>query len=229
MAKWLRQLLALGMIGLAVLLAISMSSSASEGLKSENWPVPQGLREYKVVRVIDGDTIEVSGLGNVRYIGINTPETKHPSKPVEYYGREAEEANRKLVEGKTVKLEFDVQQRDKYGRVLAYVYVGSTFVNAWLVENGFAQVMTIPPNVKYADLFVQLEREAREAGRGLWAKEKAEEGESGQVYWASKQSDKFHLPSCRWAKKISKENLIVFKTREAALAAGYKPCSTCRP
>lgn len=227
--KWLRQLIALGMIGLAVLLAISMSSSASEGLKSENWAVPKGLREYKVTRIVDGDTIEVSGLGRVRYIGVNTPETKHPSKPVEYYGHEAEEANRRLVGGKTVKLEFDVQQRDQYGRVLAYVYVGSTFVNAWLVENGFAQVMTIPPNVKYANLFLQLQAEAREAGRGLWAQEKAEEGESGEVYWASKESDKFHLPSCRWAKRISEENLIVFKTKEAALAAGYKPCSTCRP
>jgi micrococcal nuclease len=88
---------------------------------------------------------------------------------VEPYGMEAAEANRKLVDGKTVPLEFDVQQLDKYGRTLAYVYLeDGTFVNAWLVENGYAMVMTIPPNVKHEGLFWKLQGEAREAGRGLW-------------------------------------------------------------
>ncbi len=127
----------------------------------------------QVVRVIDGDTIQVCCIARkrekVRYIGINTPETKHPTKEVEHFGEEASEANRKLVDGKTVRLEFDVQQLDKYGRTLAYVYLeDGTFVNAWLVENGYAQVMTVPPNVKYQELFLRLQREAREAGRGLW-------------------------------------------------------------
>ncbi len=82
---------------------------------------------------------------------------------------EASEANSKLVDGKTVHLEFDVQQLDKYGRTLAYVYLeDGTFVNAWLVENGYAAVMTIPPNVKHQEMFLKLQREAREAGRGLW-------------------------------------------------------------
>ena len=123
---------------------------------------------YEVQRVIDGDTIKLSNGETVRYIGINTPETKHPQKPVEHYGREASEANKKLVGGKRVRLEFGVQKRDKYGRLLAYVYTGDTFVNAWLVENGYAQVMTIPPNVKYKDLFLKLQEEARENRRGLW-------------------------------------------------------------
>jgi len=127
----------------------------------------------QAVRVIDGDTIEVCCVfgdrEKVRYIGINTPETKHPAKGVEYYGKEASEANRKLVDGKTINLEFDVEQRDRYGRLLAYVFLkDGTFVNAWLVENGFAQVMTVPPNVKHQELFLKLQREAREAGRGLW-------------------------------------------------------------
>jgi len=127
----------------------------------------------QVVRVIDGDTIQVCCIARkrekVRYIGINTPETKHPTKGVEYYGQEAAEANRKLVEDKTVILTFDVEQRDRYGRLLAYVFLeDGTFVNAWLVENGFAQVMTVPPNVKHQDLFLKLQREARETGRGLW-------------------------------------------------------------
>ena len=127
----------------------------------------------QVVRVIDGDTIQVCCIARkrekVRYIGINTPETKHPTKGVEYYGKEAAKANRKLVEDKTVILTFDVEQRDRYGRLLAYVFLeDGTFVNAWLVEHGFAQVMTVPPNVKHQELFLKIQREAREGRRGLW-------------------------------------------------------------
>ena len=127
----------------------------------------------EVVRVIDGDTIQVCCVFGdrvkVRYIGVDTPETHHPMRGVEPYGMEAAEANRKLVDGKTVRLEFDVQQVDRYNRLLAYVYLeDDTFVNAWLVEHGYAQVMTVPPNVKHQALFLKLQREAREAGRGLW-------------------------------------------------------------
>ncbi|MFQ5961282.1 MAG: thermonuclease family protein [Candidatus Methylomirabilales bacterium] len=141
-----------------------------ESLKQE---APKSVLSVQVVGVVDGDTIQVCCINErrekVRHIGINTPETKHPKKGVEYFGKEASEANRKLVEGNTVRLEMDVQQRDRYGRVLAYVYLeDGTFVNAWLVEHGFAQVMTIPPNVRYQDLFLELQQEAREAKRGLW-------------------------------------------------------------
>ncbi len=127
----------------------------------------------QVVRVIDGDTIQVCCVFGdrvkVRYIGIDTPETHHPMRGVEPYGMEAAEANRKLVDGKTVRLEFDVQQFDKYGSTLAYVYLeDDTFVNAWLVEHGYAMVMTVPPNVKHQELFLRLQREAREERRGLW-------------------------------------------------------------
>ena len=130
----------------------------------------------KVARVIDGDTIVLENGEKVRYIGMDTPETKHPSKPVEYYGKEATEANRKLVENKTVRLEFDAQERDKYGRLLAYVFVDTIFVNGWLVKEGYAKVSTYPPNVKYQDLLLILERKAREEGRGLWAKETSSKG-----------------------------------------------------
>ncbi len=127
----------------------------------------------QVVRVIEGDTIQICCVFGdrvkVRYIGINTPETHHPARGVEPYGKEASEANRRLVDGKTVRLEFDVQQLDKYGRTLAYVYLkDGTFVNAWLVENGYAMVMTVPPNVKHQELFLKIQREAREERRGLW-------------------------------------------------------------
>jgi micrococcal nuclease len=124
-----------------------------------------------VVNVIDGDTIEVSIEGQtykVRYIGIDTPETKHPDKPVESFGPEAAAQNEELVGGKVVELEKDVSETDKYGRLLRYVYVDGLMVNAELVRLGFAQVSTYPPDVKYQDLFLRLQQEAREANRGLW-------------------------------------------------------------
>lgn len=135
-----------------------------------NAPAPEDSSLFLVAKVIDGDTIKLANGEKARYIGIDTPETKHPKKAVQYFGKEAYEANKKLVEGKKVRLEFDVQPTDKYGRLLAYVYVDDIFVNAWLVENGYAQVATYPPNVKYQELFSKLQREARENNRGLWGK-----------------------------------------------------------
>lgn len=147
------------------MLSISMLLSAFG-----NAPSPEAQKQdlFLVTKVIDGDTIKLANGEKVRYIGIDTPETKHPKKAVQYFGKEAYVANRKLVEGKKVRFEFDVQKRDKYGRILAYVYVDNIFVNAWMVENGYAYAVTYPPNVKYQELFLKWQREAREKGKGLW-------------------------------------------------------------
>ena len=134
------------------------------------WSAPAPL-EGTVVRVVDGDTIHVrigARVEKVRYIGVNTPEVHHPTKGEEPGGREAAEVNRRLVEGQAVRLELDVQERDRYGRLLAYVWIGDLMINAELVRLGYAQVMTVPPNVRYQEVFLKLQREAREAGRGLW-------------------------------------------------------------
>lgn len=120
------------------------------------------VNETYVLRVIDGDTVALKGGQRVRYIGIDTPEKGRP------YYLEAKKENEKLVLGKKVRLEFDVEKQDKYGRTLAYVYVGDVFINAELVKNGYAMVYTCPPNVKYAKTFLALQREARKAERGLW-------------------------------------------------------------
>ena len=128
--------------------------------------------EGTVIRVVDGDTVNVrlgERVEKVRYIGMNTPEVHHPTKGEEPGGREAAAVNRTLVEGRRVRLELDVQERDRYGRLLAYVWVGDTMVNAELVRRGYAQVMTVPPNVRHQRLFLTLQRDARAAGRGLWA------------------------------------------------------------
>jgi micrococcal nuclease len=130
-----------------------------------------------VVNVVDGDTIDVQISGRelrVRYIGIDTPETVHPTRGEEPYGREASARNRELVEGQTVYLEKDVSETDRYGRLLRYVWLDEeTMVNAVLVAEGYAQVSTYPPDVKYTDHFLELQRMAREDGRGLWGLAKA--------------------------------------------------------
>ena len=124
-------------------------------------------------RVIDGDTIVVETAGKhekVRLIGVDTPETVHPSKPVEYFGKEASEFTRKKVEGKRVRLEYDWQSRDKYRRLLAYVYIeDGTFLNAEIIRQGYGFAYTRFP-FKYLKDFRQYEREARENNRGLWGK-----------------------------------------------------------
>jgi micrococcal nuclease len=122
---------------------------------------------FHVTRIVDGDTINVQ-IGEqthrLRYIGIETPEQG------EAYCDEATEANRQLVEGKNVVLERDVSEVDRYGRLLRYVYLeDGTFVNAELVRLGWVRATPYPPDVRYQDLFAALEREARAAGRGIWA------------------------------------------------------------
>jgi micrococcal nuclease len=154
-------------------LSFAQRSTQTTTARSRTPSQAEPRAEVRVLGVVDGDTIEVCCVRGkhekVRYIGVNTPETKHPGKGVEPLGKEAAEVNRRLVGGHDIRLEFDVEQRDRYGRLLAYVYLeDGTFVNAWLVQNGYAQVMTIPPNVRYQELFLSLQREAREARRGLW-------------------------------------------------------------
>lgn len=149
------------------------------GILPEQIPPARGPLLTRCTRVVDGDTIVIEGGDRVRYIGIDTPETKHPDKPVEHLGREAAEVNRELAQGKRIRVEFDVAERDRYGRLLGYVYVQpeavgesateQAFVNAELVRRGYAKVYTLPPNVKHAERFLELERQARENGRGLWA------------------------------------------------------------
>ncbi|MGQ9531995.1 MAG: thermonuclease family protein [Desulfotomaculales bacterium] len=162
------------------------------------WTVapPAELVPARVVRAVDGDTlvvafkagarverrgerlflslagerVEVAPEERVRLIGVNAPEIAHDSRPAEYFGREAADFTRQRLHGREVHLAFDVQKRDQYGRLLAYVFDGERLFNAELVARGYAQVMTVPPNVSYADLFLALQREARAAGRGLWGK-----------------------------------------------------------
>lgn len=154
---------------------------------------PLGPVERAVVlRVVDGDTIEVDrgkGPERVRYIGVDTPETVDPSRPVEWMGPEAKAANAALVEGRPVVLERDVSETDRYGRLLRYVWLedrsspsGWLLVNLALVAAGYAQVATYPPDVRYVDLFLAAQAEARDARRGLW-------GAMPAPAWSPSQAD----------------------------------------
>ncbi len=127
--------------------------------------------EWQIVkRAIDGDTIELESGEKVRYIGVNAPESVKPNWPVECFGHEASAYDKQLVEGKRVRLTKDVSDRDKYGRLLRFVYLeDGTFVNDQLVREGYAFVSTFPPDVAKADEFKQAQAEARTAQRGLWS------------------------------------------------------------
>lgn len=136
-------------------------------------PVPG---THIVSRVVDGDTIKLESGQTVRYIGIDTPETKDPKKNVQCFGDEAYKKNKELVEGKRVRLEKDVSETDRYGRLLRYVYVlsgnasdsASLFVNEYLVKEGFAYAATFPPDIKYNEHFQQMQKKAEVENRGLW-------------------------------------------------------------
>ena len=132
---------------------------------------------FFVTKVIDGDTIVLENGQKVRYIGIDTPELHHPKKEVECFSRQAFEENKKLVLGKKVFLQKDISEKDKYDRLLRYVFLDEkmstdegSFVNLYLVKNGFAYAATFPPDVKYADLFLTAQKEARQKNLGLWQK-----------------------------------------------------------
>jgi len=161
-----------GAIVLLVIGAVLLASSGGDGgAERSAGPARASSIAATVVRVVDGDTIEVETGGaieDVRYIGVDTPESVKPGTPVQCYAKRASHVNSGLVEGRDVRLRFDRERRDSYGRLLAYVYVGPRFVNAELVRRGLARTLAIAPNTSHAPLFDRLAVRAGDAGRGLW-------------------------------------------------------------
>ena len=128
-----------------------------------------GLDRALVLRVIDGDTVELEDGRVVRYLGIDTPETVHPDKQIECYGPESTDRNRELAEGKIVELQMDVIDKDSYGRLLRYVFEGGTFVNGVLVWEGNAYAKSYGEELRLYQTLVQLQRSSEELGAGLWS------------------------------------------------------------
>lgn len=160
------------------------TSTSSSNASNQSSKSPIKYTVGTVTKHVDGDTVYVKINGQeykLRLIGVNTPETKHPQKGVEYYGKEASNYTKSKLLGKTVYLEKDVSETDKYGRLLRYIWlepptkltkeeIKTKMFNAILVANGYAQVATYPPDVKYQDYFLEFEREARSKNIGLWGK-----------------------------------------------------------
>lgn len=198
-----------------------------------------GLVEVLVLRVIDGDTMLIQMPDRteerLRLIGVNTPEVSDPPEP---YGAEAVAYAVGHLEGRTVFLETDVETRDRHGRLLGYLWtknpdewpaeentIRAHLFNARLLLDGYAQLMTVPPNVKYVEFFRVFQQEAREEGRGLWSLPVDEEA----YYIGNANTMRFHRPDCPAVASIAPHNRVHLETREAAFEAAYEPCRTCSP
>jgi micrococcal nuclease len=157
---------------LVVALAV-LGGRALTGVEELGRPEPGDAALARVVWVVDGDTIRVRDASGreerVRYIGVDAPETEKPGAAAECYAERAAAFNAQLVADREVRLVRDAEERDRYGRLLAYVHVGHTDVGEALLRGGYAQPLTVPPNVRHAERFRRLAAEARRAGRGLWA------------------------------------------------------------
>lgn len=211
--------------------------------------VTQGV----VSRVVDGDTavITVAGVSEkVRFIGINTPESTTRHEP---FGEEASAYTKKALSGRTVFVETDVELRDKYGRLLAYIWlekplspsnaeVRAKMFNAKLLLDGYAEQATYPPNVRYVELFSAYANRARKAGVGLWglaveedagsgssAGESGGSGGSATGYIGNRNTFKFHYPACSSVGDMNPANKVPLSTRAQAIAGGYVPCQRCNP
>ncbi|HBA54009.1 MAG TPA: hypothetical protein DCZ04_06030 [Syntrophorhabdus aromaticivorans] len=183
-------------------------------------------KDYVVKKVIDGDTIQLESGETVRYIGVDAPELYVKEGGGEFFAREAARYNKKLVFLKKVKLEFDAEKKDSHGRLLAYVFVKNTFVNAELVRLGYAKVMVKPPNTRYKDVFLAQQQKAVNEELGLW-QEKKRDTES--LYIGNKRTYTLHRPSCAYGKKIPDKGRITFRSRIDAIKIGYTPCRHCKP
>jgi len=179
---------------------------------------------FYVKWVNDGDTIVLADGRAVRYIGINAPEIDHENKKAELFGYEAKKYNKTLVLSKMVRLEFDKETYDRYGRTLAYVFLSNgVFLNNVMIEQGYAYCLSRRPNIKYDQVLLQSQRDAMSAKRGIWSNWKEKKGR----YWGNRRSKRFHYTTCPFGKRISRENKIVFLRIWDAFWAGYAPCKKC--
>ncbi len=177
--------------------------------------------------VIDGDTVVLSNGVKVRYLGINCPEISHEGRPGEPFGRAATRRNRQLVQGKVVRLVYGSEKRDRYGRLLAYVFLpGGRFVNELLVREGLAYCCFKDLRSPLNKRLLRAQRDAIRAKRGIWT---LEPGRPEPYYIGNKRSRRYHRPSCPFGRKTWKGNRVIFKTRLDAAWQGYCPCKKCNP
>jgi endonuclease YncB( thermonuclease family) len=188
---------------------------------------PSGSADWAAVKhVNDGDTILLSDDRRVRYIGIDTPEIDHEKKRAEAFGYEARDANRKLIATRKIRLEFDQEPHDRYGRLLAYVYLpDGTLVNAELLRLGLAVVLYKRPNTRLFDELLSAQREAMRAKLGLW---KSLQGEGAAVV-GNRNSLRFHRPPCQAVRHIRPSNKVAYQKKWDAYWDGFSPARDCIP
>lgn len=202
---------------LLVLLASGGTSSVADA---------DSLR-VKVHWVDDGDTIVVAGDERVRYLGINTPEVDHKDEPGEPFGDEAKAFNKNLVQGRWINLELAEQQRDPYGRLLAYVFLADgTFVNGELVRQGYAHLLRKQPKLRYWQRLLALQRQALKEKKGMWSLPVVK---PEKFYIGNKRSWIFHRPHCQFGRKTAAGNRLRFRDRYEALYHGFSPGRRCKP
>jgi endonuclease YncB( thermonuclease family) len=178
-----------------------------------------------VKRVNDGDTVQLADGRLVRYIGVNTPEINHERHTAEPFGFEARSRNMELIGSQRIRLEFDLERFDDYGRTLAYVFLpDGSMVNEKLLQSGVAHCLYKLPNVKYEDRLLRAQREAMQARAGMWREWREKEGR----YIGNRNSRRFHAASCPEVKRISPRNRIRFNSLWGSFWAGYSPSRECQ-
>jgi len=179
---------------------------------------------YKVKWVNDGDTIVLTNGNRVRYIGINAPEIDHENQKAEPYGYKARSFNKTVVLSQKIRLEFDRERHDRYGRLLAYIFLANgSCLNSQMLENGMAYYLYRRPNVKYEKRLLKKQQAAMKDQKGLWRNWKEVKGK----YLGNQKSRRFHQVACPNAKKIRRKNRTTFSTKWDAFYAGYAPAKNC--
>ncbi len=181
----------------------------------------------QVARVVDGDTLILTGGRKVRLLGIDAPELEKEGQPAHFLAHKARKALTELAQGRAVRLEYDKLRYDHYQRLLAYVYLeDGTFLNGELVRQGLARVYTQPPNTAKHEELLAAQREALEARRGIWVQAL---NQDEPFYLANRKTLRFHRPRCHLAKEMAKPNRLKLNSLKDAYLQGFSPCRTCKP
>ena len=182
-----------------------------------------------MARVIDGDTAVLEGGARVRFLGIDAPEMERDGHPADFLAHQSKDYVVELIQGKTVRLEYDRERYDRYGRLLAYLYLpDGAMVNLMVVRQGLARVYSQAPNLLHQETLNAAQQEAMAAGRGLWQKPLAQQ-QNETYYLGNKNSLRLHRPNCPLAARMKPANRVRFNSLKEAYSQGYSPCRSCKP
>jgi micrococcal nuclease len=206
------------------LLAFLLALPAGCGREPDGPP-----REARVVKVTDGDTVVLEGGAKVRFLGVDAPEMERDGRPAEFMAHKSKDYVAGLIQGKTVRLEYDRERYDRYGRLLAYLFLpDGSMVNLAVVRQGLARVYAQAPNVRHQEALNAAQQEAMAAGRGIWQKPLAAQ-QNEAFYLGNKNSLRLHRPDCPLAAKMKPANRVRFTSLKEAYLNGYSPCRSCKP